>query len=544
MNFNYFRIVVVFLLGALLFAYTNCGQPFSGPSELVFKSNVYGGGSDVSYAAFEQTVYPITRSYCISCHTTQPPEHAHDDVKKAHDAVIKGFKVNFANIPASRLVAKLRDQGHNCWGDCAENAAEMEAAITEWNDAIKDSGVDNTPEEEIALVTEETQTMEMEFRDPSNPLKSNSVKLNIESSLVNPPMVLTRPAGAEPYLSVPNTNQASLANNAPNAGSAFFSFQVPESGNYKIWGLVQGENNNDNSFYVKVLSGATVIGGIRSWDFTSGSQFSWRQVPGNDFQLVSNRTYSLELRQREDGARLSAIIVTSDPAFNGQEVDDYFGVTLSFDISNLVKVPGATFKIDVIDFDAFSYKFSKPRIASASANIYVKGLKLLVNDVFNPQHSTYTIVDKIVTPQDGALSNYSMIVLKDKGLSGDHIKFSFDQLAATNTGGTTAGTNGGTTGGGTGTQTSLMAFQATVYPVSRSSSYSCVGCHMNVSPRHASDNTLTAHDAALSVVDFNSPADSRIVKKMRDERHNCQAFCDDIANQYENAIIEWRNRRQ
>ena len=543
MNYNFFRIAVVFLLGALLFAYTNCGSPFSGPSELVFKSNVYGGGSDVSYAAFEQTVYPITRSYCVSCHSTQAPEHASDDMKKAHDAVIKGFKVNFANIPASALVKKLREGNHNCWGNCEENAQEMEAAITEWNDAIKDSGVE-TPPTEVAFVTEETQTMEMEFRDPSNPLKSNSVKLNIESALVNSPMVLLRPAGAESYLSVPNTDRPSLGSTDTSAGTAFLSFQVPVNGNYQVWGLVQGENNNDNSFYAKVLNGATVIGGTRSWDFTSGSQFNWRKVPGNDFPLVSNRTYSLEIRQREDGARLSSVIITSDPDFNGQEVDDYFGVSLSFDISGLVNVPGAKFMIDVIDYDAYSYKFSKPRIVTSSANIYVKNVKLLVNNSFNPQHSTYTIVDKIVTPDDGQLSNYSMIVLKDRGPSGDHIKFSFDQLAVASGGSTNAGTNGGATGGGNGTQTSLMAFQATVYPISRSSSNSCVGCHMNVSPRHSSDNTLTAHDAALSVVDFNNPSSSRIVRKLRDDRHNCQERCDSLATEYENAIIEWRNRRQ
>lgn len=526
----------------MLFAYTNCGQPFSGPSELVFKSNVYGGGSDVSYAAFEQTVYPITRSYCVSCHSNIQPLHASDDVKEAHDAVISAFKVNFANIPASRLVAKLRDENHNCWGNCAENAAEMQAAIEEWNDAIKDSGVDNTPKE-TAIVTEESQTMQMEFLDPTNPLKSNSVKLNIEAALLTSPMVLTRPAGATHYLSVPNTNAAALGATAANAGLAYFSFRVPVAGNYKIWGEVQGENNNDNSFFVKVFDGNTQTGGTRTWDYTAGSQFLWRQVPGNDFVLQAGRNYSLELRQREDGARLSSIIVTSDPGFDGQEVDDYFGVSLSFDLSPILKVPGVKLMIDVIDYDAHSYKFSSPRIVTESANVYVKGVKLLVNDVFNPQHSTYTIVDKIVTPQDGSLSSYSMIVLKDKGLSGDHIKFAFDQLSVTSAGGGTGSLAGGATGG-TGGQTSLMAFQGTVYPISRSSAYSCVGCHMNVSPRHSSDNTLTAHDAALSVVDFTTPANSRIVRKMRDERHNCQAYCDDIANQYENAIIEWRTRRQ
>lgn len=545
MNFNHFKIATVVLLGSLLVIYTNCGQPFSAPSELVFKSNVYGGGSEASYNAFEQTVYSITRSNCISCHSEDiQPLHANDDVKKAHDAVISSFKVNFSNIPASRLVAKLRDENHNCWGNCAENAAEMQAAIEEWNDAIKDSGVDQTPVD-TAIYTAETDTMEMEFADSTNPLKSNTVKLNIETAMVVAPMQLVRPNGSEPYLSVPTNLGTTLANNDPAAGRALMNFKVPANGAYRVWGLVHGPADADNSFFLSVVNQGTttsVSGGVRQWDIPVGARAEWRQLPNVSMNLTSTGTYTLELRQREDGARLEGLIITSDTNFNGQEVGDFFGVTLSFDLSQQLRVPGVSLLIDVIDYDLYSWKFSRPRIVSTSANVYVKGMKVYVNNNYSPQHATYTVVDKIITPQDGLLSQYSMVVVKDQGNASDHIKFSFDQLSVTTAGST--GTAAGGVTGGTNPQTSLMAFQATVYPISRSSTYSCVGCHMNVAPRHSSDNTLTAHDAALTVVDFNNPQNSRIVNKMRVERHNCGAQCDNIANLYQNAIIEWRTRRQ
>lgn len=542
MKFNYFKLAVIFLLGTLLVVYTNCGQPFSAPSELVFESNVYGGGSEASYKAFEQTVYPITRSYCISCHTTQEPMHADDDVRKAHDAVIKGFKVNFTNIPASNLVRKLRDGNHNCWSDCNENADEMEAAISEWNDAIKASGVVTTPVD-TAVYTEETNSLENEFMDSSNPLKSNTIKLNIEAAMLKAPMAIFKPVGAESYLSVPNgQTPVSFSATDVNAGTANFSFTVPSTGTYRVWALAHAPSADDNRVFVNVKNAAntSVVGGVKTWDIPVGTKFDWYQVPNINNNLVKDTMYTLELRQGEDGARISAFIVTADTTFNGMEVGDFFGITLSFDLSAALKTP-ATLMIDVIDYDAYSYKFSKPRIVSAS-NIYVKNVKLLVNGSYSPQHSTYTMVDKIVTPADGSISPYSMIVIKDKGLSGDHIKFSFDQLAVT-TAGTTATAAGGAGGGVTG-QTSLEAFQQTVYPISRSSAYSCVGCHMAVSPRHASDNTLTAHDAALSVVDFNNPANSRIVTKLKVDRHNCGANCDNIATQYQNAIQDWKTRRQ
>lgn len=543
MKYNYFKLAVIFLLGALLVVYTNCGQPFSAPSELVFESNIYGGGSDASYKAFEKTVYPITRSYCISCHTTQEPMHAADDVKIAHDAVLKGFKVNFSNIPASRMVLKLRELNHNCWSDCGENADEMEAAISEWNDAIKSSGVVSTPVD-TAIYSEETDTLENEFMDASNPLKSNTIKLNVEAAMLKAPMALFKPAGAEAYLSVPNgQTPVSLLGADVNAGTANFSFKVPSTGTYRVFALVHAPSVDDNRVFVNVKNAAntSVVGGVKTWYIPVGTKFDWVQVPNINNTLTKDVMYTLELRQGEDGAKVAGFIVTADTAFNGMEVGDFFGITLSFDLSQQLKTQ-ATLMIDVIDYDAYSYKFSRPRIVS-SLNIYAKTVKLLVNGTYSPQHSTYTLVDKIIMPTDNLLSPYSMIVIKDKGLSGDHIKFSFDQLAVTT--GSATGTAAGGAGGGTTGQTSLVAFQSTVYPISRSSAYSCVSCHnTNVNPRHASDNTLIAHDAALTVVDFNNPANSRIVNKMKVERHNCGANCDQLATQYQNAIQEWKTRRQ
>jgi hypothetical protein len=540
---HHFKLSAIFSLITLLVIYTNCGQPFNKPTDLVFSGNIYGGSSEASVAAFQTTVYPITRANCINCHSTTQPLHAADDVNVAHDAVINGFKVNFSNIPASRLVAKLRDENHNCWGVCADNASEMQTAIEKWNDAIKNTGGETTVNDG-AIYTAESLTLENEFADGKNPLKSNTIQLNIESALLKSPMTITRPTGSEAYLSVPTNLGTTLTNTDVNAGIAYMSFKVPATAQYKVWALAHGPADADNSFYVNVLNGSTSMnGGARQFDIATGTRFDWRQVPNITPTLVAGTTYTLELRQREDGARIAGFIITADPAFNGVSVNDFFGITLSYDLSNLVKVPNVSFKIDVIDYDLYSYKFSKPRIVTPTSSIYVKNVKIYVNGSYSPQHSTYTLVDKIVSPGNDSLSTYSMVVIKDKGLVGDHIKFSFDQLAVT--GGTTGGTTtGGTTGGGTGGETSLVAFQATVYPISRSSSYSCVGCHTAVTPKHASDNTLTAHDAALTVVDFDTPANSRIVRKMKVERHNCQAQCDDIGNQYQNAIQEWKNRRQ
>ncbi len=535
------KIAAVFLLALILGAFTHCGKP----TVLVFKSNVYGGSDEASYEAFSRTVYPLTSANCASCHGSDiQPFHAAPDKRVAHDAVISSMKVNFANVSASRLVAKLRDENHNCWEDCVSNGAQMEAAIQEWKDAIDESGTVAAPRD-LAVYTDETSALEAEFADAGNAPKSNSVRLTIQAATLRAPMVLTTPTGSDAYLSVPTTANTTLANNDPAAGIAYFSFRVPANGQYRVFGLAQAPNATDDSFFVNVINaqtGASVSGGNRQWDIPVSTRFDWRQVPNVTPNLVAGTTYTLEVRQREDGARLAGLIVTADPAFNGQEIGDFFGITLAFDLSRALGIPDVHFLIDVIDYDLYSYKFSRPRIVTRTQPIYAKGIKVYLNGIWGPQHSNYTIVDKIVTPTDGALSTFSMIVLKDKGLSADQVKFSFDQLTVAvseSAGG--AGAGGAT--GGVSPQTSLMAFQETVYPISRSSAYSCVGCHMNVSPRHASDNALTAHDAVLGVVNFTTPADSAIVRKMRVDRHNCGANCENLATMYQSAIEEWRNRR-
>ncbi len=79
--------------------------------------------------AFRTTVYPITRSKCVSCHASAPnPPHASADLAVAY-AVAKS-KVSLSNIPSSRLVVKTMD-GH-CGSACSTNGAEMIAAITAW----------------------------------------------------------------------------------------------------------------------------------------------------------------------------------------------------------------------------------------------------------------------------------------------------------------------------------------------------------------------------------------------------------------------------
>lgn len=530
-----FKLGLIALLGLILIAFTHCGDPFKSQSALVFEGNIYGGEDAISYEAFSASVYQLTRTHCVGCHTTTQPVHASPNLAKAHDSVIAQFKVNFSNLPASRIVAKIRDENHNCWGDCAANAQEMLAAVSTWHEAIKDSAPAPTGPVDSAIYTDETRAIEVELNDSNNPLKSNSVSLSVASATRTAPMVRSNDIDGE-FIWVPENGQAALAANATNAGRANFSFRVPVTGTYTIWMLSKAPTTNDNAYFVSVPTANPVVSN-RLWDSgnDASTQAIWRKVTGTFGLSAGNHT--MELRQREDGFKIYRVIVTSDPDFNGVEVDDYFGVTLEFDVGSKINVPGASFKIDVTDYDLYSYKFSNPRVLTPGPNLLVQKVKVLVNGVWNPQHSTYNLVDKIVTTADPKLSDYSMVVLKDRGSDVDKVSFSFDKLEVTTQTGTTTG--GGTLGGD-----SLGAFTASVYPISRTN---CISCHTARYPNHASDNTLRAHDELLNggYIDFNNPANSRLVQKISVGRHNCgsNANCDNIANQYIQAIQEWKAGR-
>lgn len=115
------------------------------------------GGSKnfpASSAAFgASSLYALVRNTatanCVRCHssnsaTQQQPFFADADVDAAY-AAIKS-KINLDNPAASRLVVRLRDEFHNCWGNagCGSNADTMLAAVTAFADGIPVTNVDPT----------------------------------------------------------------------------------------------------------------------------------------------------------------------------------------------------------------------------------------------------------------------------------------------------------------------------------------------------------------------------------------------------------------
>lgn len=440
-------VLTILFLGTILVSYNHClGPTQSKKSGLKFESstsnpvednnnNNTGGtntntsGTNVSIQAFGSTVHPLTRARCVNCHGSfQQPLHAVADVTQAHDSVVNSFKVNFDNIPSSRMVAKLRDEAHNCWSaNCDADATEMEDAITDWKaqiDAVTGGttgGTTTTPDP--MMTTVESRTL-IEELDPNNAKDNGTMILEAESASLRAPMVRGVDNGLN-YIHVINNNGAALANNNAAAGIGFLNFDNAFSDSYKIYALVDAPGNADNSFHIRVDNG-----NYQEWHITQTAGFEWREVSNTanqnpvSFFIPSGNGHILEVRQREDGTKISRFVISNDPNINLQDVSSAVVTTITYDISNLVGTM-ATFSIDIQEYDMYSYKLSNPTITS-NARVRVKSIKPLINGAYNPQHATYTLIDTTTLGGTSVLSPRALIALKDQGPMIDRLSFSFE----------------------------------------------------------------------------------------------------------------------
>lgn len=499
----------------------------------------------ISLAAFKKTVYPITTARCVSCHgSTQTPLHASSNAETAFNSIVDNYKIDFNNIANSRMVLKLRGDRHNCWGDCSANATEMQNQITEWKRLIDLEAPDatDTTNNVSATTTEETQTV-ADILNPENIIDQGTITLMAESGSLRAPMEKATANGVS-YIWAPEGKGLKTLTSA-DAGLAYVNFKVNTSDFYKVWMLVDAPDQNSDSMFLKVAGSASI-----EWHIKLTKGFEWREVTSttgfldSPFYIPGGNAYGVDIRQRDDGVKISKITITNDPNFNPTAVKALKS-TISMPLDHLSGVAGSMLDIDIEEYDMYSYKLSNPRIRTTK-EFYVKTLKVLVNGSFNPQHATYLVVDKKVTPADGVLSAYSMILLKDKGSAADKLSFNFAHIkveapvVVTPTSVTPTTPTNPTTPVVT-KLTSVKGFEQTLYPILRAR---CVSCHgANQPPLHSSANVDVAHTNVIetALVNFANIPASKISVKLKTNKHNCWSDCNANAAEIEGQITVWKN---
>jgi hypothetical protein len=126
-------------------------------------------------------------------------------------------------------------------------------------------------------------------------------------------------ASAGGYVGVPE-GTGSLYSASENAGFAEYHFEVPETGDYVIWGRQISNDNASDSFFVSVDGQAdmvwyTKLGGqdVWTWDVVSNrSEEDLRDANNPQVYWLEAGFHTLAIKQREDGTRLDAIVITND----------------------------------------------------------------------------------------------------------------------------------------------------------------------------------------------------------------------------------------
>jgi hypothetical protein len=447
---SFFRILpVVTLMALMLMSYNHCLHPEQNAKKkkAIVETNLASPQAQsgdvvfqersVSLQAFEQTVYPLTTQHCVLCHSSmQQPLHASTSIEVAHDQLRDGQLVNFSNVENSRMVLKLRQELHNCWsGSCESSATQMAQAIERWNEIIETarsaSNTSNNSSDTDQALTRLITNESMSFTQSMNNQSINSsgmLNINLASALLRSPMMLTNNNGMQ-VMTTPST--IPMVNDPTNssAGTAFFNFNNSQSDVFDMWVYLSAPNNNADSLYVRVNNGTTYY----EWHTGVTNNFQWRKLSHSTNRLdvplyLPQGSNILEIRHREAGLQIAQIIFTNDQDFDPTTDDIKQQITLSYDLAPLLNGMQARLEIDVEDYNAYAYRFSRPRIQFTSGSLKVKKLNIHVNGQMNPQNSTYTLVDRTITPQDNLLSNNSMIVLKEHGNDEDVFSFEFERL--------------------------------------------------------------------------------------------------------------------
>ena len=111
-------------------------------------------------------------------------------------------------------------------------------------------------------------------------------------------------------------------NPSSNAGYAEYSFDVPQAGNYVIWGRVIADSGTEDSFFVKIDSGNYAL-----WDVQQSGSWKWDKVKDRDgadpvVYYLEAGEHTLTIMQREDGTKIDQILITNDLSYIPEQSGD------------------------------------------------------------------------------------------------------------------------------------------------------------------------------------------------------------------------------
>jgi mono/diheme cytochrome c family protein len=414
-------------------------QLVAPPLREVGASKSFPGNS----SAFASTVYPLLTEYCSRCHassatTPQSPFFAEGNPDVAYAAARP--KINLDAPEQSRLVLRLRNEFHNCWDDCAQNATEMEQAIRSFADQIPLSQIDPGLVLSKALALYDGTVASGGSRHDSAlvalyEFKTGTGTVGYDTSGVEPALNLTM-SGDVSWVGGWGVNVRGGKLQGPTAASRKLHDLITASGEYSIEAWVAPANVVQENAYIVSYSGGTSARNFTlgqtmyDYDFfqrSSGTDANgapqlstpsadevlqatlqhvvatYDPVAGRKLfvngELVSNAdpqaggtladwndTFALVLGNEVSSDRqwqgVIRLVAVHNRALNPEQIRQNFdaGVGerfyLLFSVAHLIGVEQSYVMFEVSQFDSYAYLFDKPVFISLDENARPDGLRI------------------------------------------------------------------------------------------------------------------------------------------------------------------------
>lgn len=271
-----------------------------------------------------RAVHTLVKTYCADCHrstatTKQSPFFAAVDREESYLAAIP--KMNLDNPSESRFVIRLGRESHNCWSVCADNAAEMQAAIQMMAAQIQPSQVDAN------LITSKALTLfDGTVASGGNRYENNVIALYefksgqggtaFDTSGVDPAADLTLSGSDVTWVGGWGINIRSGKAQASTTASRKFQQLIGATGEYSIEAWVVPGNVTQEDARIVSYSGSTM-----ARNFTMGQTLYNYDFFGRSTETGANGTPQLSTADADERlqASLQHVVLTFDPV-NGRRI--------------------------------------------------------------------------------------------------------------------------------------------------------------------------------------------------------------------------------
>jgi hypothetical protein len=393
--------------------------------------------------AFAATVHPLLVEYCSRCHSSaatipQSPFFAESDPDVAYAAARP--KINLDAPAESRLVLRLRNEFHNCWNDCAQDAAEMEAAIRAFADQVPLSQIDPSLVLSKALALYDGRVASGGCRYDSAlvalyEFKTGTGTLAYDTSGVEPALNLNI-SGDVSWVGGWGVNLRGGKLQGATSASRKLHDLITASGEYSIEAWVAPANVVQENAYIVSYSGGTSARNFTlgqtmyNYDFLHRSSTTGANgtpalsTPSASEALQATLQHVVATYDPANGRKLyvnGTLVSTADPQAGGNLADwnDTFALVLGnevssdrpwhgvirlaaihnralsadqirqnfdagvgerffllFSVAHLIDLPQSYVMFEVSQFDSYSYLFDKPVFISLDDTVRPDGLRI------------------------------------------------------------------------------------------------------------------------------------------------------------------------